>query len=121
MEIITKAIFDPSPPIFISTYDRLHHISSILSDHSGKQFFLPTQEIYSFLDLSLLGFSTLAKFKDYIMEEEAKIENYVFIDEGKSMIPVSEEKAAAGDDPVAIVKGTHIWETFIYFPPSLSE
>ncbi|KAK9927251.1 hypothetical protein M0R45_024444 [Rubus argutus] len=38
------------------------------------------------------------------MEEEAKIENYVFIDEGKSMISVSEEKAAAGADPIAIVK-----------------
>lgn len=59
------------------------------------------------------------------MEEEAKIENYVFIDEGKSMIPVSEEKTAAGADPIAIVKGTHIWEreTFIYISlaPSLSE
>lgn len=55
------------------------------------------------------------------MEEEAKIDNYVFIDEGKSMIPVSEEKAAApGDDPVAIVKGTHMHMGNLCIFPSLT-
>ncbi|XP_062025572.1 remorin 1.4-like [Rosa rugosa] len=44
---------------------------------------------------------------DYFMEEEAKKEpamNYVFVDEEKSVIPVSEEKASSAGDPLAIVK-----------------